>query len=87
MAQHVSAVKRTRRNAVRTDINRARRGRLRTCVKKVETAIAAGDRAAALAAFKTAEPLLQRSVSLGVLPRNTAARKVARMNARIKSMA
>ena len=87
MAQHESAVKRTRRNAVREGVNRARTSRLRTFLKKVESAIAARDRTAAVAAFKAAQPLLQRGVTQGTLHKNTAARKMSRLNARIKALA
>ena len=86
MANIKSAKKRTRRNARRTDINGARRGRVRTHVKKVEAALEAGDREAAEKALKAAQPELMRGVARGVLHRNTAARKVARLNARLKAL-
>jgi len=87
MAQHESAVKRIRRNAARAVINRGRVSRLRTFLKKVESAIAAGDRAAAVAAFKAAQPLLHRGIAQGTLHKNTAARKLSRLNTRIKALA
>ena len=86
MANIKSAKKRTRRNARRADINGARRGRVRTHVKKVEAALEAGDREAAEEALKAAQPELMRGVARGVLHRNTAARKVARLNARVKAL-
>lgn len=86
MANIKSARKRTRRNARRADINGARRGRIRTFVKKVEAALDDNDREAAAAALKAAQPELMRGVSRGILHRNTAARKVARLNARLKAL-
>ena len=86
MANIKSAKKRTRRNARRADINGARRGRVRTHVKKVEAALDAGDREAAEQALKAAQPELMRGVARGVVHRNTAARKVARLNARLKAL-
>ena len=86
MANIKSAKKRTRRNARRADINGARRSRVRTHVKKVEAALDANDREAAEEAFKAAQPELMRGVGKGMLHRNTAARKVARLNARLKAL-
>ena len=86
MANIKSARKRTRRNARRADINGARRGRVRTYVKKVEAALADNDREAAEAALKEAQPELMRGVGRGILHRNTAARKIARLNARLKAL-
>ncbi len=86
MANIKSAKKRTRRNARRADINGARRGRIRTFVKKVEAALDDNDREAAADALKAAQPELMRGVSRGILHRNTAARKVARLNARLKTL-
>ena len=86
MANIKSARKRTRRNARRADINGARRGRVRTYVKKVEAALADNDREAAEAALKEAQPELMRGVGKGILHRNTAARKIARLNARLKTL-
>ena len=87
MAHHKSAKKRIRRNDRRAAINRSRISRIRTFVKKVEAAIQSGDKQSAQAAFKAAEPELQRGVSKGVLHRNTVARKVSRLSARIKALA
>jgi small subunit ribosomal protein S20 len=86
MATHVSAEKRIRQTARRTAINRARLSRIRTFVKQVESAIAAGDKEAARAAFKAAQPELQRGASKGVLRKNTVARKLSRLSARIKAL-
>jgi len=87
MAQHKSAEKRARQTKKRTDVNRARRSTVRTAVKKLEAAISSGDKAAAQAALKAAQPELDKSVSKGVVKRGTASRKLSRMNARVKSMA
>lgn len=87
MANHQSAKKRIRRNARRADVNRARIGRIRTFVKAVETAIASGDKAAAEAALRAAQPELARGVRSGVLHRNTVARKMSRLSSRVKGTA
>lgn len=87
MAHHKSAKKRIRRNARRAEINRNRIGRVRSFVKKVELAISGGDKDAAAAALRAAQPELHRGVTRGVLHRNTAARKLSRLNARVKAMA
>ena len=87
MANHKSAKKRIRRNANRAVINGARMSRIRTFVKKVETAIAAGDPTAALEAHRDAQPERQRGVTRGGLHRNTAARKISRLAARVKALA
>ncbi|WP_420403044.1 30S ribosomal protein S20 [Nisaea sp.] len=86
MAQHLSAKKRIRRNERRRVTNHARISRIRTFVKKVETAIAGGDKEAAQAAFKSAQPEMQRGVTKGVLHKNTVARKLSRLSARIKAI-
>ena len=87
MAHHKSAKKRIRRNARRTEINHARISRVRTFVKKVELAIASGDQESAKAAFRAAQPEMHRGVTRGVLHKNTVARKLSRLSARIKAMA
>lgn len=87
MAHHKSAKKRIRRNARRAEVNGARVSRIRTYIKKVETAIAGGDKATAEAALREAQPELHRGVGKGVLHRNTAARKISRLSARIKALA
>jgi small subunit ribosomal protein S20 len=86
MAHHQSAKKRIRRNARSAVSNRSRVSRIRTFVKKVETAITGGDKSAAEAALKAAQPELHRGVGKGVLHRNTAARKISRLSARVKAM-
>jgi small subunit ribosomal protein S20 len=85
MANHASALKRIRRNARRADINGARRNRIRTFVKKVEAALEGGDANAAQEALKNAQPEIQRGVAKGILHKNTAARKISRLSARIKA--
>ncbi len=87
MAQHKSAKKRIRRNARHADVNRSRVGRIRTAIRKVEQAIGMGDEKAAAEALGAAQPGMQRGVAKGVLHKNTVARKVSRLNARIKSLA
>ena len=86
MATHVSAEKRIRQTARRTDVNRARVSRIRTFVKKVETALAARDKEAARAAFKAAQPQMQRGAMKGVISKNAVARKLSRLSARIKAL-
>jgi small subunit ribosomal protein S20 len=86
MQSHPSAEKRARQTIKRTAINKNRRSLIRTSVRKVEEAIAAGDKAAAAAALKLAEPALMRGVSKGVIHKNTGARKVSRLSARLKSL-
>ena len=78
MANTPQARKRARQNQKRYDVNRARRSRIRTFLRKVEEAIASGDQAAALAALRAAEPEIMRGVTKGVMHKNTAARKISR---------
>ncbi|HEU4967789.1 30S ribosomal protein S20 [Sphingomonas sp.] len=87
MANTPQAKKRIRRNARRADINHARIGRIRTFVKKVEAAIESGDKAAAAAAIAAAQPELARGVAKGVLHKNTASRKFARLTKRVSALA
>ena len=87
MAHHKSAKKRIRRNSAKTTVNIARRSRVRGQLKKVELAIAAGDQTAAREALKTAQPEIMRGVTKGIMHKNTASRRISRLNARIKSMA
>ena len=87
MANHKSAKKRIIRNANRALINGARVSRIRTFVKKVDAAIAAGDADAAREALRAAQPELQRGVSRGVLRKNTVSRKISRLAARVKALA
>ena len=86
MANHKSAKKRISRNAKRAEINGARIGRIRTFIKKVESAITAGDKDAAQAALREAQPEIMRGVSRGVLHKNTASRKMSRLSARVKAV-
>jgi small subunit ribosomal protein S20 len=86
MANTSSAKKATRKIARRTAVNKNRRSRVRTFVRKVEEALAAGDKAAAEVAFKTAQPELMRAATKGVLHRNTASRKVSRLAQRLKAL-
>ena len=87
MAHHKSAIKRIRQTEHRTTVNRARRGRIRTFVKKVESAIESGNQQEAQLALKAAQPELMRGVSKGVLHQKTASRKMSRLAARIKALA
>jgi small subunit ribosomal protein S20 len=87
MANTTSAQKMVRKIARRTEVNRARRSRMRTFVKKVEEALERGDAAAAAAALKVAEPVLMRAAQKGVVHKNTASRKVARLTHRLASLA
>ncbi|HEY0524626.1 MAG TPA: 30S ribosomal protein S20 [Stellaceae bacterium] len=86
MANHKSAEKRIRQTETRTAVNRARVSRIRTFMKKVEVAIASGDKEAARAAFVAAQPEMHRGVTKGVLHKNTVARKLSRLSSRIKSL-
>jgi small subunit ribosomal protein S20 len=87
MANTASAQKRIRQTVKRTARNQACKSRMRTFVKKVETAIAGGDREAANAALRDAQPEMQRAAGKGVIHANTVARKLSRLSARIKSIA
>jgi small subunit ribosomal protein S20 len=87
MANTASARKRIRQTLRRTERNQARKSRMRTFVKKVEAAIAGGDKDVALVAFRLAQPELQRAAGKGVIHPNTIARKLSRFSARIKSLA
>ncbi|MAP49550.1 MAG: 30S ribosomal protein S20 [Oceanicaulis sp.] len=87
MANTSSAKKMARKIERRTALNKARRTRMRTYVKKLDLAIATGDQDQARAALRTAESELMKAVSKGVIHKNTGARKVSRLSARVKSMA
>ena len=87
MANSPSAKKRARQTERRTAVNRARLSRVRTFIRKVEEAIAAGDRTAANEALRLAEPEIMRAAGKRVVHKNTASRKVSRLNSRIRSMA
>jgi small subunit ribosomal protein S20 len=86
MANSPQAKKRARQNEKRFQINKARRSRIRTHLRAVEEAIASGDKDAALAALKTAQPELMRGVTKGVYHKNTASRKMSRLASRVKSL-
>jgi len=87
MANNASARKRIRQTAVRTERNAARKSRMRTFIKKVETAITSGDKTVAQEALRAAQPEVQRARTKGVIHLNTIARKISRLSARIKAMA
>ena len=86
MANSPQAKKRARQNEKRFAINKARRSRIRTYLRKVEEAIASGDKDAASAALKAAQPELMRGVTKGVYHKNTVARKMSRLSARVKAI-
>lgn len=86
MANTKSAKKMVRKIARRTEVNKSRRSRVRTYVRKVEEAIASGDKKAATTALKAAEPEIMRGVTKGVIHKNTGSRKVSRLAARVKGM-
>ncbi len=85
MANHASAKKRAKQNPKRAKINAARKSRIKTFIKKIEAAVNAGDAEAAAAAFKAAQPEIMRGVSKGVMHKKTAARKISRLSAKLKS--
>jgi len=87
MAHTASARKRHRQTLKRTERNAARKSRMRTFVKKVEAAVSGGDKQAAAAALRDAQPEMQRAAGKGVIHRNTVARKLSRLAARIKALA
>ena len=87
MANTKSARKASRQAVRKTEINKSRRTALRNSVRKVEEAIASGDRNAAASAFKTAEPAIMRAAQLGVIHKNNASRKVSRLTHRIAKLA
>lgn len=86
MANTAQSKKRARQNARRLDVNKARRSRIRTFIRKVEEAIASGDKTAAEHALRAAQPELMRGVSKGVFHKNTASRKVSRLASRVKAL-
>ena len=86
MASHKSAQKRIRQIVKRTGANRARISRVRTFVKKVEVAIATGDKEAAQSAFQLAQPELHRAITKGLLHKNTVSRKLSRLATRINGL-
>ena len=86
MANTASARKRIRQTTKRTERNHARKSRMRTFVKSVEAAVASGNKDAAVAALKEAQPEMQRAVGKGVIHKNTVARKLSRLAKRIKAI-
>jgi len=86
MANTASARKRIRQTKTRTERNRARKSRVHTFVKAVEAAITGGDKQAASAALRAAQPELQRAAGKGVVHGNTASRKISRLSQRIKAL-
>ena len=87
MANTPQSKKRARQNERRNEINKARRSRIRTFLRRVEEAIEAGDKDAASSALVSAQPELMRGVTKGVYHKNTAARKMSRLSARVKAIA
>lgn len=86
MANTPQSQKRARQTLRSTEVNKARRSRIRTFVRKVEEAIATGNAEGAREALKTAQPELMRGVTKGVYHKNTAARKISRLSARVKAL-
>jgi len=86
MANTTSAKKAVRKIARRTAINKSRRSRVRSFVRKVEEALAAGDKAAAESALRAAQPELMRAASKGALHKNAVSRKVSRLSRRVKTL-
>ena len=86
MANTPQSKKRARQNERKLEVNKARRSRIRTFLKKVEEAITSGDKSAANTALKCAQPELMRGVTKGVYKKNTAARKMSRLSSRVKSL-
>ena len=87
MANTKSAKKMTRKIARRTEVNKARRSRMRTFLRKVEEAIAAGNQGAAAEALRSAEPEIMRAAQKGIVHKNMASRKVSRLAARVRALA
>ena len=86
MANSPQSKKRARQNARRHEVNKARRSRIRTQLRKVEEAITSGDKDAAVAALRQAQPELMRGVTKGVYHKNTAARTMSRLSSRVKAL-
>lgn len=86
MANTRSAKKMVRKIATRTAVNTARRSRMRTYIRRVEEAIASGDKAAAQTALRDAQPEIMRAASKGLIHKNTSARKVSRLSRRVKAL-
>ena len=86
MANTPQSEKRARQNERRFAINKARRSRIRTFLRKVEEALAAGNQEAAATALRNAQPEMARGITKGVLHKNTVARKMSRLSARVKDL-
>lgn len=86
MANSPQAKKRARQIERRTAVNKARKSRIRTFLRAVEEAIASGDKAAATAALRAAQPELMRGVTKGIFHKNTASRKISRLASRVKAL-
>jgi small subunit ribosomal protein S20 len=86
MANTSSAKKAARQMVRRTEVNKARRSRLKSSVRKVEEAIASGKKSDALAALKAAEPLLVKTAQKGIIHKKTASRKVSRLTSRVQAL-
>ena len=86
MANSPSSKKRARQTERRTEVNKARRSRIRTFIRKVEEAIAGGDAKVAAEALTAAQPELMRGVTKGVIHKNTASRKISRLASRVKAL-
>jgi len=86
MANTPQAKKRARQNEARFAVNKARRSRIRTFLRKVEEAITSGDKDAATSALRDAQPEMMRGVTKGVFHKNTVARKMSRLSARVKAL-
>ena len=87
MANTPQSKKRARQNERRNEVNKTRRSRIRTFLRRVEEAIESGDKEAANSALVAAQPELMRGVTKGVYHKNTAARKMSRLSARVKAIA
>lgn len=86
MANSPGSKKRARQTLRRTEVNKARKSRIRTFIRKVEEAVAGGNKDAAASALQAAQPEIMRGVTKGVLHKNTASRKVSRLAARVKAL-
>ena len=86
MANSPQAKKRARQNERRAAVNKARRSRIRTFLRRVEEAIASGDKDAAATALRAAQPEMMRGVTKGIFHKNTASRKMSRLSARVKAL-
>lgn len=86
MANSPQAKKRARQIARRTEVNKARRSRIRTFLRKFEEAVASGDKEASAAALRAVQPEMMRGVTKGILHKNTVARKMSRLSARVKAL-